>query len=156
MNPLDYWRLCDELNIMQATLLIINLDPSSKDYCYCEDWKLHERPNGYEAAKTAISNALRKGTISGQHIPYYDYDINGNPIDEQPNTTDVEKSFVEVDSLREWLSNRGFRTGFFFPTTTDAPDIWIKITPDLHQSWQLLYVLGRQLPIPAKEAQSKL
>ncbi len=29
---------------------------------------------------------------------------------------------VQVDDLRAWLSGRGIRTGFFFPTTTDAPD----------------------------------
>ena len=122
MESMDYWKLCDELTIVQAALLIIGIDPSSEKGCYCEEWDLHNRPQGYEAAKAAMSNALRKGTIRGHHVPIYDYDINGNPYGEQPNTTDCVKSLIEVDSLREWLTRRGFRTGFFFPNATDTPD----------------------------------
>jgi len=29
MESLDYWRLCDELNVIQAALLIQGEDPSS-------------------------------------------------------------------------------------------------------------------------------
>ena len=28
MDPLDYWRLCDELSVVQAALLIVGEDPS--------------------------------------------------------------------------------------------------------------------------------
>jgi hypothetical protein len=33
MDPLDYWRLCDELSVVQAALLIVGEDPSgTQDY----------------------------------------------------------------------------------------------------------------------------
>jgi hypothetical protein len=60
MQGLDYWRLCDELSVVQAALLIAGCDPSS-DGEYVEGWAHEMRPMGYEAAKTAISNALRRG-----------------------------------------------------------------------------------------------
>jgi hypothetical protein len=34
---------------------------------------------------------------------------------------DLSESTVKVESLRSWLADRGFRTGFFFPNATDAP-----------------------------------
>src|SRR5438132_12861822 len=48
MDGLDYWRLCDEVNVIQAALLIVGRDPSS-DASYVEDWQPENRPTGYEA-----------------------------------------------------------------------------------------------------------
>ncbi|MDP7561089.1 MAG: hypothetical protein QF745_11185 [Planctomycetota bacterium] len=121
MEKLDYWRLCDELSVIQAALLIVGEDPSS-NLGYVEDWDLHERPEGYEAAKTAISNALRSGAIKGKVIRLYEQDINvhtGEFIDDSVN---LSESRVDVDSLRNWLAGRGFHAGFFFPNSSDAPD----------------------------------
>ncbi len=111
MDGLDFWRLCDQLSVIQAALLIAGVDPSS-DNGNVEDWQTHERPTGYEAAKVAISHALRSGGIKGQITPHLGYD----------NSIDLSKSRVEVKSLRCWLAGRGFRTGFFFPNATDEPD----------------------------------
>ncbi len=121
MVGLDYWRLCDQLDIVQAALLVCGHDPSA-DQGYVEGWDIEKRPTGYEAAKAAISNAMRNGSIEGQLIPLFEHDINGNKLGEIDNSIDQTASRVEVESLRSWLTDRGFHTGFFFPTTTDAPD----------------------------------
>ena len=122
MDSLDYWRLCDELTVIQAALLILGIDPSCEDGCYCESLDLHKRPVGYEAAKAAISSAIQKGIVDGLNVPILDYDFNGNPTGEIPNTTDIAKSTVKVDSLRAWLGGRGFQSGFFFPASNESPD----------------------------------
>lgn len=57
MEELDYWRLCEDLNIVQAALLVVGDKPNLAEYT--EDHEVHKRPLGYEAAKTAISGALR-------------------------------------------------------------------------------------------------
>jgi len=57
MDEMDYWRLCDEFNIMQAALLIVGEDPSVAEYA--EGWEPQNRPKGYEAAKTALCSALK-------------------------------------------------------------------------------------------------
>jgi hypothetical protein len=121
LNGLDYWRLCDELNIVQAALLIAGSDPGN-DQSFVENWPPHERPTGYDAAKTAITNALRSGKIDGKLIPHFDTDINGNrcgPIDD---TVDIQESRIEVESLKIWLKSRGLKGGFFFPTQSDDVD----------------------------------
>lgn len=118
---LDYWRLCDELSLVQAALLIVGCDPSG-GLGYAEEWKPHEMPIGYVAARAAISNALRKGAIKGKLIPLFDTDINGHRCGAIEDSIDIHESRVEVDSLRAWLIGRGFRQGFFFPLTADEPD----------------------------------
>jgi hypothetical protein len=37
MEGLDYWRLCDELSLIQAALLLAGEDPSATQQ-YVEDW----------------------------------------------------------------------------------------------------------------------
>lgn len=80
------------------------------------------RPQGYEAAKAAVSSALMHGDILGKVVPIYEYDMHGNVIGDIPESVDVKESVVIVDSLRRWLSGRGFTSGFFFPERGDAPD----------------------------------
>jgi hypothetical protein len=122
MDNLDCWRLCDELSIRDAALLFAGVDPSGEVGAYCEDMKVHERPKGYEAAKAGITAALRRGAINGTFFGQPDYDINGNQCGEIPGTVDLCASRVAVDSLREWLFERGVRTGFFFPAKNETPD----------------------------------
>jgi hypothetical protein len=57
MEGLDYWRLCEELNIVQAALLIVGENPDYGEYV--EDWNADKRPDGYEAAKTAVCGGLK-------------------------------------------------------------------------------------------------
>lgn len=62
MEDLDYWRLCDELSIIQAALLIAGCDPSG-DCAYVEEWRVHDQPKGYAAAKAALTNAILAGRL---------------------------------------------------------------------------------------------
>ena len=115
------WRLCEELTVKQAALLYAGFDPASNEGTFCEGWKPHERPAGYEAAKQSISSALRKGKISGTNVEIEQTDWNGNPAGYIPNTTDINASDVDRDSLVQWLRLKGVTTGFFFPAVTDTP-----------------------------------
>src|SRR5450631_1474340 len=108
MESLDYWCLCDELSVIQAALLVAGREPSS-DAEYIAEKTVH-KPIGYEAAKAAISNALRRGAIKGKLIPIYEYDINGNICGEAVDSIDIYTSRIEVESLREWLNGRGLKS----------------------------------------------
>lgn len=57
MEEIDYWRLCEELNIVQAAMLVVgeNADLAK----FAEGWDIAKRPKGYEAAKTAICGGLK-------------------------------------------------------------------------------------------------
>jgi hypothetical protein len=113
-RAMDVWRWCDELTVMQAALLANGLDPGV-EFCYVEGWDIDKRPGGYEAAKHAITRALKSGKISGEVIPKTNSDFNGNeyPLE---GTVDVTSSIVDVESLKTWLeAERGVRPAFFFP-----------------------------------------
>lgn len=118
LDDFDFWRLCDELSIEQAALLIAGCSPSQ--YWEVERWTIAERPTGYEAAKTAIRNALRAKQIDGEIECDQEADINGHAYD-IPGTVSIS-SRVVVSSLTAWLSKRGLRRGFFFPEKVEAPD----------------------------------
>ncbi len=158
VDNLDYWRLCDELNVFQAALLIVGLNPSDQHVAYCESWPVHERPHGYEAAKTAIANALRKGTIAGHIKRVVNVDANGSPVDEIPDSVDIFTSRVDVDSLRAWLVSRGFKQGFFFPMAMGIPEFLDPCNPRFApklaaavQAWQAVADLGKKSPRKALE-----
>jgi hypothetical protein len=121
MEGLDYWRLNDELSIINAALLIAGEDPGHSA-AHVENWDFDKRPAGYEAAKAAIVSALRKELLKGQLNPQYVYNDNGFATDAIPGTVDLNESYVDVAALKTWLANRGFRSGFFFPEATNAPD----------------------------------
>jgi hypothetical protein len=118
LDDLDFWRLCDEMSVFEAALLVAGKSPGQMPYV--EQWDPDKRPRGYEAAKTAIANALRGGRIKGTVVPEFTRDFNCDP--EPIQGTVSVSSRVEVASLKEFLADRGFRRGFFFPDRTETPD----------------------------------
>lgn len=118
LDDFDFWRLCEELTIQEAALLVAGVSPATNSYV--EKWNTSDRPRGYEAAKSAITNALRKGTIAGTVVEDWEPDFNGNPTRSEGSVS--VNSRVEVDGLRTWLWGRGLRSGFFFPQRADTPD----------------------------------
>jgi hypothetical protein len=134
MESLDYWRLCEELSIIQAALLITGHDPSV-DHAYVEDWTLENRPTGYEAVKTALIHAVHSKRLNA--IVRHDARLRGymEEADSEHQTTSYEgiayifkvepdwsSTIIKVDDLIKWLAGRGFRDGFFFPAVEKYPD----------------------------------
>jgi len=113
MEEFDYWRLCDDLSISQAACLVIGVDPS-ENY-HVENWNVEKRPRGYEAAKTAIVNGIRREDIYGTIVFENEYDMNGN-ICGKTDCVDLRESIVSVISLKNFLRDRGITSGFFFPS----------------------------------------
>jgi hypothetical protein len=110
MDPLDYWRLCDELSVVQAALLIVGEDPSGTQD-YIDQQQAENRPEGYTAAKAALVNAIRGKRLRANLVEYEDL---------------AEPSWhlttISVEDLRVWLRSRGINTGFFFPEPQADPD----------------------------------
>ncbi len=112
MQSADYWRLCDHLTIFQSIMLILGYDPESQYSWNVESNNNHSAPQGYGALKTALSNALITKKIEGE-IVYQQYDNRGNEL--QNRETDIDQSILSVPSLRNYLAEKGFNEGFFFP-----------------------------------------
>lgn len=61
MDSFDYWRLCDELSVIQAALLIVGEDAADADHV--EEFSSVQLPHGYVAARTALVNAIISGRL---------------------------------------------------------------------------------------------
>jgi hypothetical protein len=112
MDAFDYWRLCDELSVIQAALLIVGEDPSQFEDI--DNQQLSNRPLGYDAAKAALINAINGKRLSATVIDAEDGFGNSR--------TDWHSTTVRVEDLRMWLKLRGFHSGFFFPAPKTGPD----------------------------------
>jgi hypothetical protein len=106
MEPTNYWRLCHNLTVVQAALLISNHDPTQW-MAFVEGWPMEKRPKGYEEAKTALSQALLNRELDGSLRHPFERD----PIDEinVPNRAKIlpMETTVVVASLKIWLKNKG-------------------------------------------------
>jgi len=113
MDALDYWRLCDELSVVQAALLIAGKDPSNYQDVV-DSQRPVDMPAGYAAAKAALINA-----IMGKRLPAT---IVQGGDDDFPTGPDCQHTTVQVEAARNCLSSRGFESGFFFPSPKRGPD----------------------------------
>jgi hypothetical protein len=119
MQALDYWRLCDELSIIQAALLIVGEDPSEfQDFV--ESNSQQDRPSGYDAIRTALVNAIFSKRLHA-HIGY---------TDESEMEVSYHATSIRVDDLKAWLKSKGISTGFFFPNERPGPDYLSEADPN--------------------------
>src|ERR1019366_7396775 len=135
MEGLDYWRLCDEVSITQAALLIVGVDPAT-----CQDYiancSAEKRPIGYDASLAALTHAILAGRLKatirrgawerGWNEDPYEHDDGGRGLRGHQiifkTDPDWNLTTITVDDLRIWLRGRGIKTGFFFPEDTDSAE----------------------------------
>ena len=109
MDRFDYWRLCDQLSILQASILMCGEDPSG-NMQYVEGNAFDQQPIGYEAAKSALIGWIQNKQVDGFISNEFDSGLNGY---EETDRIDLRQSWVNVESLRQMLQRRGFCDGFF-------------------------------------------
>jgi hypothetical protein len=122
IDPLDYWRLCDELSVVQAALLIVGEDPSQIQE-NIDTRHSSNRPAGYDAAKAALINAINGKRVVANVIDLVDDDGRSHGPDWHHTT-------IMVEDLRAWLRSRGIKTGFFFPAHEAGPDYLSEFHPN--------------------------
>jgi len=124
MEKMDYWRLCDELSVAQAALLVVGIDPEQYPYAMSNDEE-HKRPKNFSAALAALSHAILGGrlpaTIRKAIENRWDIDAEAG-YEYETDEPDWQKTTILVEDLKVWLKGRGVKTGFFFPQATDTPD----------------------------------
>lgn len=150
MEKMDYWRLCDELSVVHAALLIIGYDPG--EFPYVMNYQEHERPEYFSALLTALSNSILGGRLPATiRRAAWERGWDEEPEDGERFTKKVDlfpdqKTFPEeahfrkytgvifraepdwslttvvVDDLKVWLKERGFKSGFFFLQSVETPD----------------------------------
>lgn len=150
MDKMDYWRLCDELSIVQAALLIAGHEPT--EFSDVMNWQEQEKPENFSAAFSALCHAILGGRLQAtirrqawergwdeepgigeiftRKIDLYSDQIDFPKEAEMTKqrgiiyraTPDWNLTTVLVEDLKNWLRGRGFKTGVFFSQAGGKPD----------------------------------
>ena len=108
MDWINNWKMCDELKIWEAVLLILNCDPD--EYHKSNDESSYDAPKGYQPLENAIFAALKKNTIEGV------VEMVLSTSEERMFDEIVPDSIVIVESLKKWLiSKKRTDSVVFFP-----------------------------------------
>jgi hypothetical protein len=119
MDALDYWRLCDELSVVQTALLIVGEDPSETQE-FVDNYSPQNRPKGYDATMAALATAIESKRLPAK-IVHTDYDEEG---------VSWHATTIEVGEIRKWLGWKGIDSGFFFPKGPSGPEYLLPSHPN--------------------------
>lgn len=112
MQSADYWRLCDHLSFFQAIMLVLGFDPANQSSGYVESHRKLEVPEGYAPLKAVLLSAIKSNKLEAD-VVYYEDEGYGN---QSENTRmDLDATVISVKSLKDFLKEKGFTEGFFFP-----------------------------------------
>ena len=103
MDRIERWKLADELNVYQISLLIAGYDPSEFEEDDYGRWPQEVRIE-ISPFLNAIKNAARSQKFTFKEVQYQTYD--------EPETN-WNTSLVNIDSFCDWLRSRNFVDGFF-------------------------------------------
>ncbi|RIJ23959.1 hypothetical protein D1224_06840 [Henriciella barbarensis] len=110
--PSDLWLLSSTVSVVEATLLLLNIEPQSVSQ-FVEGWDDDKKPVHYIAARNALVGAIRGEQVSGELVPqtYEKFPQGGIEVDYE--RIDHHASYVYVQSLASWLCERGFDNTIF-------------------------------------------
>lgn len=108
ISPL--WLLADRLSIIEAALLLIDREPQGTSE-QIENWVDRDKPSGYVAARRAIVSAIQRNQVQGSISRVAEEDSRGSW--QETDRLDFHQSWVETESLRDWLAERGYPSVFF-------------------------------------------
>jgi hypothetical protein len=166
MDSLDYWRLCDEVSVVQAALLIVGCDPSESQE-YVMNWDASKRPIGFDAAMAALTHAIlaerlpatirRSARERGwNEEPEEDENIGHDSRARQiiyKSDPNWSISTVAVDDLRTWLRARALKSGFFFAEEGESVDYLDAQNP--HYSPKLAAAIGAWQAVSRDSTQTR-
>ncbi len=105
MDRIERWKLADELNVYQISLLIAGFDPSEFEKDGFADWPQEVRLE-ISPFVHATKNAARSEKFRFKEVQSQSY-----------NETEIDwyESLINIDSFCDWLRSRNFTDGFFLP-----------------------------------------
>jgi hypothetical protein len=108
LDKLDFWKLCEELSVVQAALIICGVTPESHQW-RVEDLSEDKRPNGYTPIRTAITHALEAGHLNAV-VHAYQWD---EATGEQTRYIDPHGTKIAVSEIDRFLRSKNFHCPFF-------------------------------------------
>lgn len=117
-KPSAIWKLSDTVSIVEAALLILEIEPQGVS-AYIEDWGDDKKPDGYLAARGALTSSIDKKNLEGKMKCVVFQGPNGG-YDEDQFSIDYHTSHVETLALAKWLAERGYSCSTFAPPSDQS------------------------------------
>ena len=102
MDPIERWKLAEELTVYQVGLLLAGYDPSEFALDPYDDWE-DEVKKDIAPFVTSIKNAVHDDKLSANIERYQN---SGGEIN-------CGASTINIASLRQWLESRNYHDGYF-------------------------------------------
>jgi hypothetical protein len=102
MDPIERWKLAEELTVHQIGLLLAGYDPSEFALDPYDEWE-DEVKKDIAPFVTSIKYAVYDNKISGKIEKYEDYGVEIN----------WDASTISLASVRQWLESRNYHDGYF-------------------------------------------
>lgn len=127
--PSDYWRLCDDVTVVQATLLALDVDPAGLQESVFDtnSFEKHEKPDDFNIVFSALKNAINGGKIKPTSIvkqkrTITTEDNEGAPARMEIETGDINwsETMIAIQDLKKWLIGKKIKRGFLFPEGMDG------------------------------------
>jgi len=108
-KPNNFWKLCESYSLLQAALLILDIEPEGNEDIETE----YDKPKGLTAILSSLNSAAENGTLK----------------------VDKSSTYLTIDAnnLKDWLKTKNFTTGFLFDNkdlTIGTPDYLNKDHPN--------------------------
>lgn len=124
MEPLDFWRLNEELTIDQATYLMMGMVPYEPKHLEAAGVLLTEQSQvdfsmQFDAISSALKSALLSKQIEGRIVPFRSNGEIGPALKAEGVSLD---SVINLASLKAWCAAKGIRPAFLFSTSEEIAD----------------------------------
>jgi len=96
IEPIDFWRLCNEYSVVQAALLIVGVLPEDLEFAVEHAAK---KPTGYVAVRTALVNAIRSEELEATIV--YEQGHLGDPM-----LVDLHQTRIHVRDLDAFVKSK--------------------------------------------------
>lgn len=113
IDPL--WHLAEAVSIQEAASLIAGYDPHELALAI-GDSDVHEGYPRYYPAIRALRQAVATKSLNADAKWVQEYDEMGN-YEYNSDVLIATETIVAIEDLKKWLSERGFRGGFLFPSS---------------------------------------
>lgn len=113
------WHLPEAVSLREAACLIAGYDPSVVALCE-DDVEITKKHPKFIPALRALKHATRHERLKAdtKWVPEYDEDTGEmyTPC-KKTSVIDINETMILITELKMWLSDRGCRSGFFFPSS---------------------------------------
>lgn len=126
LSGIDYWKFSKQLSVIQAALLTLGEDPSSKQH-YIHYWEPDKRPEGYEAIISALKSDILSGSLPANIVKSSEMvetsDLDDSLIEKNwviDSGINLHETTIKVSDLKTWLKSNGVTDCFFYTSEDEV------------------------------------